>query len=116
MPPLFGDNEGPVDVALGQIDVASFSKILSQCCQYSFKGTGADPLLKASMDGLIGRVASGQIFPWSSGSKNPEDTVEDIASRPPGAAFAVITARGIRNEAGDILPLSVGDIHDQRSF
>jgi len=52
-----------------------------------------DPFLQATVAGLVGWVAFGEILPGSTGAKYPEDGVENIARVSPGSARAVFSAR-----------------------
>jgi len=115
--PLFGPAEGGVDGTLAQIDPASLHQVLRQRLQNHFETSVPLPLLKATMAGLIRRIAIGKILPLRPGAQNPEHTVQHFARIPPRSAAAIGTAWFDEYRLQN-LPLSVFQIHsvDRRTI
>ena len=108
--PFFGPGESGVDEGFGQIDLAAVSQVFGESLEQDLKASGSLPPLKATMAGLIRRIAARQIVPRSARAQDPEDAVEDRPRRRPGAPSSIrSTSRSKdRFEGG---PLLIGEIH-----
>jgi hypothetical protein len=111
--PLFRAGVGGVDERFGEINFAAVAEILGEPLQQPVEATGALPLLKASMTGLIGRIAHGQVVPGRAGAQDPEHAVQHRARIGPRASAAIRPcARAKRRfEYG---PLGVSQVHAAR--
>ena len=63
--PFFGPAERGVDAGSGQIELAAVSQVFGESLEQDLKGSGSLPQLKATMAGLIRRIAARQIVPRS---------------------------------------------------
>ncbi len=57
--PFFGQHERAVYVALREVYLPALFEVLGQSFEYSAQNSFFDPLLKAPMAGLVGRIAFG---------------------------------------------------------
>jgi hypothetical protein len=70
-----------------------------------------DPGLKATMTGLIRRIAVGKILPGCARAENPKDSVQHVARIPPRSAALVAAHTGRRQEWREDRPLRVSEVH-----
>jgi hypothetical protein len=73
--PFFGYDERGVYVALREVYLPALFEIFARGFEYAAKNSFLDPLLKATVASLVGRVAFGKVFPGRSGAQYPEDAV-----------------------------------------
>jgi hypothetical protein len=73
--PFFGHDERGVYVALREVYLSAPFEVLGQGFEHPAKDPFLDPILKAAVAGLVGRVAFGQVLPGRSGAQYPEDAV-----------------------------------------
>jgi Uma2 family endonuclease len=59
----------------------------------------------------IGRVAFGQIAPWSPRTQDAQDAVEHVPRVTPGPTSTVHSARRVGDQRPQNLPLLVGKVH-----
>src|SRR6266581_1706152 len=59
--PFFCPGERGVDEGFGQIDLAAVSQVFGESLEQDLKASGSLPQLKATMAGLIRRIAARQI-------------------------------------------------------
>jgi hypothetical protein len=71
MPPFFGYDERAVYVALREVYVPTLFEIFCKSFEYAPQNPFLDPPLKATVTGLVGRVALGKVFPGRSGTQYP---------------------------------------------
>src|SRR5216684_7034833 len=86
---LFCPGERGVDEGFGRIDLAAVSQVFVESLEQELKASGSLPQLKATMAGLIRRIAARQIVPRSARAQDPEDAVEDRPRRRPGAPSSI---------------------------
>jgi hypothetical protein len=72
VPPFFGYNKRAVYVTLREVYLPTLFEIFGQSFEYAAKNSFLNPLLKAPMAGLVGRIAFGQVLPRCPGTKYPE--------------------------------------------
>src|SRR2546422_9331322 len=82
--PFFGPGERGIDEGFGQIDLAAVSQVFGESLEQDLKASGSLPQLKATMAGLIRRVAAREIGPRGARAADPEDGVEERPPRRPG--------------------------------
>ncbi len=109
--PFFGDHEGAIDETLGQIQPAPIADVDDQCFQDALHHPRANPLLEATVTGLIRRVSSGQIAPRSSGAQHPENPIQDFPGIPPWPTAPIGSARRFGDQRLENFPLFVRQVH-----
>ena len=87
--PFFRPDERGVDEALGEVELASISKVLGQSLQDLVEDPGTVPLLESAVAGSVGGIAVRNVFPGSAGAKNPEDPVEHFPGMAPGTTAPI---------------------------
>ena len=83
-------------------------QIRGESLEDATQGPFAHPALKATMTGLIRRIAIGQVLPRRPGAQDPEDAVQHVAWIAPGAASSIATHARLREERCQNGPLRVG--------
>ena len=78
--PFFCPGERGVE-GFGQIYLAAVSQVFGESLEQELKASGSLPQRKATMAGLIWRIAARQIVPRSARAQDPEDAVEDRPRR-----------------------------------
>jgi hypothetical protein len=107
---FFRPGERGVDEGFGQIDLAAVSQVFGESLEQDLKASGSLPQLKATMAGLIRRIAARQIVPRSARAQDPEDAVEDRPRRRPGAPSSIWSTSRSKDRLEDG-PLLIGEIH-----
>ena len=79
--------------------------------------SGTLPVLETTMTGLIGRIATRQIVPRSTGAQDPEHTVQHRARVVPRSTSPIVPPLRTKQRF-EHRPLGVGEVHalDLRSF
>jgi len=111
--PFFRRREGRVDEGLAEIDMAAVAEIFGEPLQQAIESAAALPELKATMAGLIGRIAAREIRPRRAGAQHPEHTVEHGPRIDPRAAAPVSPPRRAKDRF-EYRPLGVREIHAAR--
>ncbi len=107
--PFFGPGESGIDEGFGQIDLAAVPQVFGESLEQDLKASGSLPQLKATMAGLIRRIAARQIVPRSARAQDPEDAVEDRPRRRPGAPSSIRSTSRSKDRFED--GLLIGEIH-----
>jgi hypothetical protein len=110
-PPFFGHNERSVYVALREVYLPALLEVFGQSFEHFAQNPLLDPLLKATVRGLVGRVAFGKVLPGRPGAQYPEDAVQDIAWVSPGPASSVFSSRWLWDKKLQYFPLLVCEVH-----
>ncbi len=105
--PLFSDDEGAVDEALAEVDLAALSQVPRQRFKHYPERAVARPLLEPAVAGLVRREAVWQVLPARAASEYPEDAVDDLAGVSPRPAALVFAARRVGYQRGQHGPLFV---------
>ena len=108
--PLFCPSERGVDEGFGQIDLAAASQLFGESLEQELKASGSLPQLKATMAGLMRRIAARQIVPRGARAQDPEDALEDRPRRRPGAPSSIRSTSRSKDRFEDG-PLLIGEIH-----
>ena len=111
---VLGGREAPVDERFLQIKIAFVVKRLREDFDDAPQQSGAHPVLKSRMAGLIRRIAVRQVGPRGPGPSDPEDTVEYRTILFPRAPSAVFPPREPGTEGADESPLHVGQVAGMR--
>ena len=111
--PFFRPGEGGIDERFGQIDLAAVAEIFREPLQETIESTGALPLLKAAMAGLVRGIAGGQIMPRGAGAQHPEHAIQHRPRIGPRAS-APIGASARTKGRFEQRPLGVSEIHAAR--
>jgi hypothetical protein len=104
-PPLFSDDEHPVDKTFTEVKFALRSKIFGERFQHVMSDAFANPLLEPAMAGLVRGKPFGQIFPPCAASQDPEDAIHCFTAIFPRSAEPVLAARRFWDEWGNDRPL-----------
>jgi hypothetical protein len=108
--PLFRRAEAGVDEGLAEIEFASIAEVFGEALQHAQQPAAALPLLKATMTGLVRRIARGEIVPGRSGAQHPQHAVQDRARGLRRTAASIGTAAVAKQRLED-LPLRVSQVH-----
>jgi len=92
------------------VESTADTEVLSQSLQHATYDAGADPLLKAAMAGLVGRITLRQIGPRSTGAQNVQNSVKHFTPVFPGPATAILAAFRLGNQGVKQSPLGVGQV------
>jgi hypothetical protein len=102
---------GAIDEGLRQIDLTAVAQIFGESFYKLPEHARLDPLLHPAVNRLIRRVLARKRFPRCSGPKDPEHSVENVASFDARATFPVFANGWLRNQSLDNTPLLVGELH-----
>src|SRR5665647_496600 len=102
---------GAIDESLGQIDLAAVSQVLCERLENLPEHSIRNPLLHPAVARLVRRVLAGQRSPRSSGPKDPEHSVENVARGNPRTTLAVLAQFGLWNQTLNNPPLLVSELH-----
>jgi hypothetical protein len=105
--PFFRDDEGAVDEALADVDLAALGQVPRQRFEHGSESPVARPLLEAAVAGLVRREALWQVLPAGARAQYPEDAVHHLARVSPRPAPAVVAARRLGDERFDNRPLFI---------
>jgi hypothetical protein len=114
--PFFGYNKRAVYVALREVYLSALLKVFGQSFEHFAQNSFLDPLLKATVAGLVGRVAFGKVLPGRPGAQYPQDAVQDLAWVSPGPASSVFSSRWLWDKRLQYFPLLVCEVHSLRCF
>jgi hypothetical protein len=115
-PPFFGHNECSVYVTLREVYLPTLLEVFGQSFEHFAQNPLLDPLLKATVAGLVGRVAIWEVLPGSPGAQYPEDAVQDIAWVSPGPAPPIFSSRWLWDKRLQYFPLLVCEVHSLHCF
>ena len=93
-----------------EVESAADMQVFRQRFQYAAHHTRANPLLEATMTGLVGRIAFGQVGPRSTRAQDIQDTVQHISARTPRSAATILTPYRFGNQRIEDRPLGVGEV------
>ena len=93
------------------IQPALLFQVLGQCSKNLIQHTFLVPPLEASVTRLVRWVAFRQVAPWSAGTQNPQEAVEDIPRISPRSTTTVGPANGIGDQRFEHFPLCVSQVH-----
>jgi hypothetical protein len=108
--PLFSWGEAPVDESFFHVEYTAGFEILGQGFQNSPHHSGTNPLLKASVAGLKGRIPLRELGPWGTGSQYPQNTVQHGPAAFPRPSSTILSLFRLRDERVENCPLGVGQV------
>jgi hypothetical protein len=103
---------GAVDESFGQIQLSSTTQVLSQRPKELFKRAVSDPVLEATVAGLVRRIATRKVLPRCPGAEDPQDAIQDvsrIAVWP--SPDALLDRLFLREKRPKESPLLLGEVH-----
>ena len=103
---------GAVDERFGEVQLAASLQIFGKRVQNTVDGPVAHPVLKSAVAGLIRRITGREVLPRSTGAKDPQHAVQDVARiaiRPTSNALLHRLLDG--KQRPQQIPLVVGEVH-----
>jgi hypothetical protein len=109
--PFFRHHKRAVDETFREIEFAPLFEIAGHCLLYPLERALTHPALEAAVAGLVRRLPLRQIRPLGSGSQNPENPIEHLATAASRSPASVGAPRHLANQWLDHLPLFVRHVH-----
>ena len=91
--PFFGRNKCPVHKTFFEVQPARLFEMRGQGQQYPFYDSRADPILEASVPGLVRSVSRWQVLPGRACAQNPKHSIEHLARFTPRTPALVLAYR-----------------------
>jgi hypothetical protein len=102
---------GAVDEGLAEIELAALYEVVGESLQHVLQRSAFHPALKAPEARGIRRIPLWHVSPRGSGTKDPENPVEDITWVPPRSPTTVFSNWKSRQKRLECYPLLVGQVH-----
>ncbi len=109
-PSFLRGGEGSVNEGLPKIQIALKPQIRRQRFEGVFHDAGANPPLEATVAGLVGRIAVGEVCPRGARSQHPQDAVQDRSAVFPWAAATIFSPYRLRDKLVENGPLGIGQV------